>query len=756
MTANPKDQQVIQWDEGWKKIKSDGIEKVQLIIEKGEGTFTHQDYVTLYTIIYKMCIHSRHYMYTDYVTLYTIIYKMCIQKAPFSFSKELYESFDRSFTQYLRDVTLPAINKKNGAEKIQELVQRWKNHKLMRKWMCAFFCYLDRFYIKRHSMEPLQRVATTRFCSLVYDEVKSKVTEVLLELIAKDRNMEEVDRDLVRDCIQIYVEMGLGRTVRYTEDFQAPFIQATAAYFSKEAAEWLAHDSCPEYLRKAEERFEQEKARLRDFLHPSSQEPLMNVLHQTILIAHQKEILGKPNTGVKALLARHSKDDLSRMFSLYQNVPSSLDPIADIVKEYITEIGLSLIKKAEEEKKAQEFVVDLMKLHDRYYDLVVTSFQAHAVFHKALKTAFETIVNEKVMGQSSALLLSSYADQCLRKGGIKQSTEELEATLENIVRLFAYLIDKDMFSEFYRKQLSKRLLLQRSASTDAEKSMIGKLKIRCGAQFTSKLEGMINDMRQAQEEQRDFQKFLTDRQVSLGYEFTAQTLTTGFWPTQLTAEVKLPKPLQRGLTTFKLYYDQKTSNRKLRWLHPLGIVTLSRQFRAGRRDLIVSTVQASILMFFNEKEQATIEEMTTVLGLEPDIIKAQLRSLVSGQFKVLRKKPAEGYNPKHIMSVNPGFTHQMRVIRIPNAVHKTSKKEQEASEGAVEEDRKHSIEANIVRVMKSRKTLTHQQLMSEVSQQLMQFFKPDPRQIKKRIEDLIQREYLERDAEKSYVYHYLA
>ncbi len=43
--------------------------------------------------------------------------------------------------------------------------------------------------------------------------------------------------------------------------------------------------------------------------------------------------------------------------------------------------------------------------------------------------------------------------------------------------------------EFYRNFLSKRLLQQKSASTEAEKLVISKLKMRCGAQFTSKLEG---------------------------------------------------------------------------------------------------------------------------------------------------------------------------------------------------------------------------------------------------------------------------
>jgi hypothetical protein len=50
-------------------------------------------------------------------------------------------------------------------------------------------------------------------------------------------------------------------------------------------------------------------------------------------------------------------------------------------------------------------------------------------------------------------------------------------------------------------QLAKRLLLQRSASDDAERSMIAKLKLKCGAQFTSKLEGMVTDMNLSQDHQ---------------------------------------------------------------------------------------------------------------------------------------------------------------------------------------------------------------------------------------------------------------
>jgi hypothetical protein len=109
-----------------------------------------------------------------------------------------------------------------------------------------------------------------------------------------------------------------------------------------------------------------------------------------------------------------------------------------------------------------------------------------------------------------------------------------------------------------------------------------------------------------------------------------------------------------------------------------------------------------------------------------------------------------------IITVNYGFTDKSRKIKIPLLAAKINDEEAEATKKSVEEDRKHAIEAAVVRIMKSRKTMDHQRLVLEVSQQLTSHFRPDPRQIKKRIEDLISREYIERSAEKANVYQYLA
>lgn len=73
----------------------------------------------------------------------------------------------------------------------------------------------------------------------------------------------------------------------------------------------------------------------------------------------------------------------------------------------------------------------------------------------------------------------------------------------------------------------------------------------------------------------------------------------------------------------------------------------------------------------------------------------------------------------------------------------------------LEIQRSHQIDASIVRVMKTRQRLEHNQLIGDVMKQLTRF-QPDISQIKKRIEALIEQEYIERDSSDRRVYNYLA
>lgn len=61
-----------------------------------------------------------------------------------------------------------------------------------------------------------------------------------------------------------------------------------------------------------------------------------------------------------------------------------------------------------------------------------------------------------------------------------------------------------------------------------------------------------------------------------------------------------------------------------------------------------------------------------------------------------------------------------------------------------------------MRIMKARKQMDHNTLVTEVTKQLSARFMPNPLVVKKRIESLIEREYLERSKTDRKVYHYLA
>lgn len=58
----------------------------------------------------------------------------------------------------------------------------------------------------------------------------------------------------------------------------------------------------------------------------------------------------------------------------------------------------------------------------------------------------------------------------------------------------------------------------KSASIDAEKSMIGKLKAECGSQFTNKLEGMFKDMDLSKDIMKSFKQSVCISQTHGGVE----------------------------------------------------------------------------------------------------------------------------------------------------------------------------------------------------------------------------------------------
>lgn len=71
---------------------------------------------------------------------------------------------------------------------------------------------------------------------------------------------------------------------------------------------------------------------------------------------------------------------------------------------------------------------------------------------------------------------AKFLDAKLRLGNRGMTDAELEDALDHVLVLFRYTQGKDVFEAFYKRDLGKRLLLGKSASHDAERSMLMKLK----------------------------------------------------------------------------------------------------------------------------------------------------------------------------------------------------------------------------------------------------------------------------------------
>ncbi|CAE5962635.1 unnamed protein product [Arabidopsis arenosa] len=344
--------------------------------------------------------------YDEYMNLYTIIYDMCNQRS--DYSQQLYDKYRKVIEDYTIQTVLPSLREKHDKDMLRELVKRWNNHKNMVKRLGMFFCYIDRHFVHRSKIPipTLDEVGLSCFLDLVYHEMQSTVTKVVLALIHKEREGEQIDRALVKNVLDIYVENGMGTMEKYEEDFESFMLEDTASYYSRKASRWIEEDSCPDYMIKAclrdydygiirfqkkcvyinvinfvlqvEESLKRERERVTNYLHSSTEPKVVEKIQNELLVMVAKNRLENEHSGCCALLRDDKKNDLCRIYSLYHPIPQRLGRVADLFKKHITEEGSALIKQADDATTNQL----LIELHNKYMVYVTECFQNHTLFHK--------------------------------------------------------------------------------------------------------------------------------------------------------------------------------------------------------------------------------------------------------------------------------------------------------------------------------------------------------------------------------------
>jgi len=694
-------------------------------------------------------IHNQNASGLSFEELYRNAYNMVLHK----YGERLYSGLVATLTKHCKDVA-SKVECKEGLPFLAELKKRWDDHNKSTQMIRDILMYMDRTFVQQQQRIPVYQLGLELWRDHVVrnKQILERLQSILLGQVYKERTGEKIDHALFRLVTQMLMDLGLPV---YVEDFEIAFLTASAEFYRKEATEYLASCDCPTYLAKAEARLAEEGVRCSLYLGEGTEAKITRVVEAELISAQMKVLVEMENSGLLALLRDDKTEDLSRMYHLLRRVEGGLTLMRTMTGDMIKETGKQLVQDPERCKDPVEFVQQLLERRDKYDQVLVKAFLDDKLFRNAVNQAFEHFIN---LNSRSPEYISLFIDDRLRKKG--SSENDTEAVLDKVMALFRYLQEKDVFEKYYKQHLAKRLLASRVVSDDAERNMLAKLKTECGYQFTSKLESMFTDIKTSRDTTVDFKRAMAESSTDLGLDLHVQVLTTGSWPTQPPSKCVLPPQLETCCAAFQTYYLANHSGRKLTWQTNMGTADLRATFGGGRRhELNVSTQQMCILLLFNDHDKLSYRDIAEASEIPPNELRRALQSLalIKGR-NVLRKEPlGKDVADTDEFVFNDKFTSKLYKVKISMvAASKEGEAEKAETRHKVEEDRKPQIEAAIVRIMKSRKVLDYNNIIAEVTRQLSSRFVPNPAVIKKRIESLIEREFLERDAEDRKLYRYLA
>ncbi|GAA5852604.1 hypothetical protein JCM8547_002559 [Rhodosporidiobolus lusitaniae] len=570
----------------------------------------------------------------------------------------------------------------------------------------------------------------------------------------------------------------------YKTAFEQAFLKQTEEFYKRESARLLIECDCPSFLQKINRRLSEETTRAQSYLAPSTEPLLLSLLDHVLIETHLRSVLDHPSAGLSTLIHDSRIDDLKLLYTLFGRVGKGHAALQAGVSQWIVEIGKQVNEgvvqlssaadaedadpkgkgKAKEDdgakkaaapgpvnaktKAALGWVQNVLDLKDKFDTLLEKAFSSDKEFEKAINAAFSEFVNAN---RKSPEYISLFIDENLRKG-LKGKTEtEVDEVLNKSVALFRFLTEKDAFEKYYNSHLSKRLIGGRSVSDDAERSMLAKFKIEAGSAFTKSAEGMMKDVKISEDTQEEYKRYQDRTGAKAPFDMQPIICGSNFWPfSSKDSTCTLPKVLQDGIKSFEAFYNQKHSGRKLTFRPEYGTVDVKVRFKARSHELNVSTHSMVLLALFeglDEDEKLSYLDISKSTNMVAAELKRTLQTLACAKYKVLTKHPkGRDVNETDSFSFNASFTCPLAKIKIATIAAKVeSDAERRETENKVDEARNTQCDACVVRVMKNRKELIHQELVNEVITQLAHRFQPSPQMIKKSIERLIEKEYLERD-----------
>ncbi|PHH90697.1 hypothetical protein CDD83_2918 [Cordyceps sp. RAO-2017] len=695
---------------------------------------------------------------------------------------KVYKMLAERVEAHLQTVVLPRIRlcaAGSSVDVLTSVLGEWKTWNAQAVTIRSTFSYLDRTYLLREPLPSINDMMIAHFRRMTFPQHDApphsapgpQVVAGICEMIEYDRRGDpRLDPGLLKDSVRMLYVLGV-----YVKQFEPVMLRQSEAYFKEFGETWSA-SSLKDYISACETLLHKEDYRCIAYnLESTTEKQLMDAAHTVLIDRYSDKLL---HGGSLSYLL--SEKDVKSMRGLYDLL--RLSGIQKKMKapwgDYIRMTGASIISDKE---RGDEMVLRLLDLR-RSLDLMIRdAFHKDEDFLWGMREAFGKFMNDRSTvacwdtGTSKiGEMTAKYIDMLLRgglkalpkdllsdakdrsaaeKGGQASSTDEdaeLDRQLDQALELFRFIEGKDAFEAFYKKDLARRLLMGRSASQDAERNMLTRLRGECGSNFTHNLEQMFKDQELAKDEMESYRQWSgANPDGKPAVDLHVMILSAAAWPTYPDVRLNLPDEVANQIERFDGHYKKKHTGRVLTWKHSLAHCSIHATFPKGRKELLVSAFQAVVLMVFNSVPEdgfLTYDQISAATSLQGGDLERTLQSLACGKARVLSKHPkGRDVRPTDTFSFNKGFTDAKYRVKINQIQLKESKEENKATHERIAQDRRFETQAAIVRIMKSRKHMGHAELVAEVINLTKKRGSVEPGAIKKEIESLIEKDYLERE-----------
>jgi cullin 4 len=470
--------------------------------------------------------------------------------------------------------------------------------------------------------------------------IKDAARIATCNLISQDRNGLDFNIALCQGAIQMFTELGL-----YSDDLEPFLLSESQSYASKWAIGKSVEEDLRGYVRSIKDLFDSEMKRCDLIgLNSHTKTGLLALLEKATIEQCENRLVNERDVG--ELLDEDAEDDLAVLYVLLCRCKLS-NKLIKPFESWIRKTGIEVVF---DEKQEDDMVVRLLALYQQIDRIHIDSFQRNKDFAYALRDTFEEIMNKtkktaathNTDNTKQGEMIAKYVDLLLRGGHKAIPTSVSKATmvqgaaedednevedqdaimndqLDQVLDLFRFLHGKAVFEAFYKKDLARRLLMGRSASADAELSMLTRLKNECGDGFTHNLETMFKDIELSKEEMLEHKQRMEGSDNNSKLDLSVMILSKAAWPSYPDIKVNVPQHVQHALRVFETSYKAHHGGRILEWKHGLAHCVVSAQF-SKKKELVVSGFQAIVLLLFNKEDTLSYERILAETGLRKYLV----------------------------------------------------------------------------------------------------------------------------------------